>query len=271
MTFSQPAARQSATRSPVGRAGVTLIELLLVVAILAILATLGLSVIRGAEEDALVSRTQAQIERISRTLNAEIEQYAYRTLPYPIESTNPAIPLEPVEVRLIRDALVEELMRVEFPTRFADLQDPFPVNSTGSFPGAFDWSNPVLGNCQIRDRFIAKLAGGSTDYEGAECLYAILALRTFEDGSSGLSLVRKTEIGDKDGDGLPEIHDAFGEPLLVNLVNADLINDDGSWCDPAVDPHIDPLYNPSILPQDRVGKLMKYRFNIQSVNASGKL
>jgi prepilin-type N-terminal cleavage/methylation domain-containing protein len=234
------------------RGGFTLIELLLVIAILAILSTLGLAVMAGAEENALASRTRAQIQRLSQVLNQQIEEYAYRIIP--IRPANVTLQ----ESRWIRDAAIEEMFRVEFPTRQTDLLDtvgnPFPVNTTIN-PTPYDWTTFPEPQQLFRHRSRLSmpsdgsgLNGWTVNNEGAECLYAILAGLTLEDGNSGLSLVAANEIGDTDGDGRREILDAFGDPLLVDLVNKELIRDDGSWVDPMVDPHIDPAFDPTAMP-----------------------
>ena len=54
--------------------------------------------------------------------------------------------------------------------------------------------------------------GWTTQHEHAECLYMILATIR-ESGSTGLDSFRETEIGDTDGDGMPEILDAWGRPI----------------------------------------------------------
>jgi hypothetical protein len=49
-------------------------------------------------------------------------------------------------------------------------------------------------------------------YQSAECLYLILA--NIQDGdTNGLEFFRDTEIGDKDGDGMNEILDGWGNPI----------------------------------------------------------
>ena len=116
------------------------------------------------------------------------------------------------------------------------------------------------------------LNGWTATHESAECLYVMLASLTMEDGKSGLSLVASNEIGDTDGDGRKEILDAFGNPLIVDLVHMDRINDDGTWVTPGVDPHIDPEFDPTALPApDLPDNATKYQLIISSANVSGKL
>ena len=70
--------------------GFTLVELLLVIAIIAILSGLGLGVMAGAEQDALESRTRSGIERISGVLNQKLEANQYRILPVRLPASTQA-------------------------------------------------------------------------------------------------------------------------------------------------------------------------------------
>ncbi len=63
------------------RKGFTLIELLLVIAIMGVLTTMALAVLRSANESAKVSATQARIMRIEAILKSEIERFEVRRLP----------------------------------------------------------------------------------------------------------------------------------------------------------------------------------------------
>ncbi len=284
------------------RGGFTLTELLMVIAIIGILATLSLSVLRGVEEDALKSRTQAQLDRIKQLLDRKLEEYTYRISPIPYQSATGDFE----EMRFVREAGIEEILRVEMPSRRNDMLDdpmgsvadpplfpmppspgpydtPFPLNEDGN-PTAYDWT--TFADPQMLVRMRAKLgmpADGSNfgtwskDHESAECLYAILALNYLEDGRSALAILRHGEIADTDGDGNPEIIDAFGDPLLFDLYNVGVATINGNADDPyspnnpatAIDPHIDPRMNPVLgnLPSPPQG----YRIYLKSINTKDTL
>ncbi len=289
-TFRNPTmnARRKSAERLAGRRGFTLVELILVLAIIGILSSLGLAIIAGAQEDAQVSRTRAQIDRISLVLNQRLEEAVYRILPVDLTG------LSQKEKQWVRTAAIAELMRVEFPTRQTDLTDVpgnlFPVNQKYSPPTirmvtAFDWN--IFPDPQLMVRHRVRL-GMPTDgsavgtwtvaNESAECLYSILASITMEDGKSALSMVSATEIGDKDGDGRKEILDAFGDPFLADLVVRDLVDEHGNRLDPLVDPHINPAFDrdPEFLPPpqpdpDYPVELGRYQFMILSPNLAGKL
>ncbi len=52
----------------------------------------------------------------------------------------------------------------------------------------------------------------TTDNEGAECLYLILASHTI-DGAPAIESLKSRDIGDTDGDGIPEVLDPWGTPM----------------------------------------------------------
>ena len=189
--------------------GFTLIELLIVITILAILSALGLSVMAGAEQDALETRTKAGIERISLALNKKFEDNIYRILPVrlPVGST-------PQEIRDFRLQVMAEFLRVEFPFLLvqADPGVSFPQNTSTPI------STIVVNRPQISSRYWAKISGATTEHQSAELLYVILSLNYDESGNSLVSILREREIGDTDGDGAKEVLDAFGDPLQFSLL-----------------------------------------------------
>ncbi|MGI9516954.1 MAG: type II secretion system protein, partial [Pirellulaceae bacterium] len=155
------------------RCGFTLIELLLVVAIIAIISSLGLAVLGGAEQDALENRTRAGIERIQQALDQKLEENLYRILPI-----RPVAGTDPVDLKDIRLRGITELMRVEFPTQI-EHADPanFPRNDTGMVAGIMDFNDrSVFPEPQMLRRFDASLTGATTANQDAECLYAIMSL-----------------------------------------------------------------------------------------------
>jgi prepilin-type N-terminal cleavage/methylation domain-containing protein len=304
--------RQNAARS-----GVTLIELLLVMAILAVLGTLGLGVMAGAEERALENATRAQLERLGRVLNAKLEDNTYRILPARLEG-----PQDPSTVQAFRASLLNEIMRVEFPwqQRHFDAGPyagtfprngglvPLGVDATGDYP-------------QISKRYEAKLnqmfvppavpppnnwwekqpvdLDGSTVIEAdelevfwrtisSECLYVVLSLNTDQFGDPLVGILRPDQVGDTDLDGVPEVLDAFGDPvrfaLLALPADKDVIDQmiiDGD-CTDSVRPEysrefgFEVLLDPVAVPQpnQQIGQIRgprpasEYRFVIQSIHLS---
>ena len=141
------------------RTGFTLVELLLVIAILAVMATMSLAVMRGATEDAKATATQSRISKIESLMRLQLEQYEVRRLPIsnqellayvkanPISVVPPFPPL--VQLRNLRRRIIADLIVAEmprplynsmtnifsnnsdlgvFPTRNAALDSPTPYN-----------------------------------------------------------------------------------------------------------------------------------------------
>lgn len=192
------------------RTAFTLIELLLVIAIIGVLASLGFSLIGSAERDALETRTQAGIERISNVLNRKLEDFRYRTLPVrmPVGS-------QPEDVRLLHLQAMAELLRVEFPFLLVQV-DPlvtFPQNN--SLP--VNSVSPPLIRPNIVSRYYQRVGTATPEFQDAELLYAILSLNFDEFGQPLSAVLREREIGDTDGDGCMEVLDAFGDPLNFRI------------------------------------------------------
>jgi type II secretory pathway pseudopilin PulG len=217
----------------------TLTELLFVILILAILGGLAASGLAAAFHQARIERTRAIVARLDQLI---MEKYnSYRTRPVPIKINPATRPIgEPfvdtaadndltngffdggenfsdqdgdntrdwgaVEFRLLA---LRELMRLEMPNLKADVVIP-PLGSP---------SNPIFPRPSLSKHYYNtanKLPGGiaawTEQYEGAECLYLIVsAMRDGEDNA--LDFFTTGEIGDIDGDGMLEFHDAWGNPI----------------------------------------------------------
>jgi prepilin-type N-terminal cleavage/methylation domain-containing protein len=176
------------------RSAFTLVELLVVVLIITILATIVLGAMFNAGEAARAARTRAQVAKINDLLAPLWE--GYRTRRVPVAIPNPNDRLQSAQLRL--DGL-RELMRLELPDRKSDVND----NPTYV-------SRPAL-SLAYKARATAA-SGWTQQYQGAECLYMILSF--IQDGdSNGLEFFKQTEIGDIDKDGMPEILDGWGRPI----------------------------------------------------------
>mgnify|MGYP002623882542 CR=1 FL=1 len=181
------------------RPGFTLVELLVVVLIITILATIVLVAMFSATETARAARTRSMIARINDLLVPIWENYRTRRVPLLMTDSNPSTA---AATRL--DAL-RALMRMELPERKTDVED-------GS--GIAGLARPALSHAYQR-QVIAR-AGSFGDWseanQGSECLYLILS-RIQDGDTNGLEFFRETEIGDVDNDGMPEILDGWGKPI----------------------------------------------------------
>lgn len=198
------------------RPGFTLIELLLVISIIAVLSALGLSVMGSAERDALETRTQAGIERISNVLNRKLEDFRYRILPVRMPPGT-----DPVDVRTLHTQAMAELLRVEFPFLLVQVAPTsnFPQNDSSPL----NTLTPPLLPPNITARYWQRVNPDTpnTSNQNAELLYAILSLNFDEFGQPLSAVLREREIGDTDGDGVLEVLDAFGDPLEYRIGDTD--------------------------------------------------
>jgi prepilin-type N-terminal cleavage/methylation domain-containing protein len=195
----------------------TLIELMLVIAVMAILAAATGAALAQAMEQGRVSRTQAQIARIHGLLMTRYDSYRTRT----IRMNVPANTSAQVRATLRLNAL-REIMRLEMPERCHDIADftydpnapDNPPVINGPAPIMSGITRPALSNSYYRKvgSNVPFFTGRNRINESSECLYLILS--TIENGdSNGLDFLLPTEIGDTDNDGVPEILDAWGSPI----------------------------------------------------------
>jgi len=182
------------------RRAFTLIELMIVIAIIGILSLLALAGGSAAYQQSKVQRTQAIVAKIDSLIMEKWE--GYRTRPVPIR-INPSLQLTPRQVGLIRLNAIRELQRMEMPDRMSDVSSG-PVILVSANGG----SAPSLWKQYNR----RAAATWDSPNENAECLYLILA--AMRDGDkSALDFFSPSEIGDVDNDGMNEILDSFGQPI----------------------------------------------------------
>lgn len=178
------------------RRSFTLVELLITIAIIAILAGSILFVMTGAQEQARQARARSQVTRIGEMLMRRWEEY--RTRPVPVRIPPGAGGIQAARIRLNG---LREIMRMEMPDRMTDVMDGKAALS------------PLLTVPSLNRAYKRRAKPSWTQqHESSECLYLILA--NIRDGD-GVATDRFTsnEIGDTDGDGMPEIIDPWGNPI----------------------------------------------------------
>lgn len=200
--------------------GFTLVELLVAMAIVGLLTAIALVGMAGVTENARGDRTRAQIARIHSLIAprwAELHERRMKMSVGNFKYSGGGRDLVRVRLEARR-----ELLRMAMPDRKSDLVDQNTVFPTNQPPG--DWRSlrrkavrlisNQKGIATPRPEAISQFlqANWSVRNQGAECLYLILS--TSVDGErSALEFFREDEVGDDDGDGIPEIHDAWGQPI----------------------------------------------------------
>ncbi len=173
--------------------GFTLVELLVVMVILSILSAMVLMALSNTQNAARDARTRGIITKLDALLMQKWETYQTRRVPLkPTGTSRTNIARQRV------DAL-RDLMRLELPDQHADISSAPSVVS----------SRPAVSSAYLKRYNNA--SGKTTNFEGAECLYLIVAHGLND--PEALSQFSEAEIGDFDGDGLPEFLDGWGQPI----------------------------------------------------------
>jgi prepilin-type N-terminal cleavage/methylation domain-containing protein len=212
------------------RIAFTLIELLIVIAIIGLLASSVLFAMWGAMEQAREARTRTQIAKLNELLNSRWNSYRTRAIPIEWDLNNldetvrQAIRKDPRAMQELRLNLLRDLMRFEIPDRREDVDDA-PVTFAVTYRASGTvYSATIQGAARsrpplVREYYRRATQSGARDFddwtdehEDSECLYMIIAsIRDL--GSNGLDFLHEDEIGDLDGDAMPEILDAWGRPI----------------------------------------------------------
>ncbi len=210
------------------RKGFTLVELLITMAIIAILAGLLLGAMFSATETAKEAKTRSTIAKLHTLVMAKYESYKTRRVPIMVDANTSLDPTDPMFNRYLTiaapcrlDAL-HELMRLEMPDRFSDIIDN-PVTAIqfdkfGVPVGSIKIARPSVSSGYLRRLapvFAAKGNPSATvpyKNHGAECLYMLVMYGLGEEDSPA-DQFGASEVNDTDKNGLPEFVDGWGTPI----------------------------------------------------------
>lgn len=138
------------------RKGLTLVELLAVISIIGILASMVLVAMRGAQEDAIEAKTRSTISKIHEVIAAKYETYLTHPLPIKIPTVafqsiggNRAVSAS--EMSRIRLTAIRDLMRLEMPDRPSDVKLFGRTNSEMSLPDATELGKVSYSGASISD------------------------------------------------------------------------------------------------------------------------
>lgn len=238
---------------PSTRRGFTLVEILVVIVILGVMGGMVVTAVNGVTRSARHARTKMIISAVDGVIQEQYDSYKYRPFPIvlpnfsrtttgtpPVTLNYEVLAYEAARVRLI---MTRDSQRMELPDKKLDvvtaggtIQGPIGItavanqiaeNSDGKVLRYFNdssnprWQFPVTWSPARKvktyyDRYQANVSAGNTwtaQNEGAECLYLIMAT-SFVAGSPAIDSIPNSNIGDTDGDGMLEILDGWGQPLL---------------------------------------------------------
>ena len=213
---------------PRRRRAFTLTELLVVITIIGMLAGMALGALYSARETARVQKTKGTITKIDRIIQAKYAEFQSRRLPISTRRLPDGRPVPPKIMAELKLQILREIIRMEMPDRLNDLVYPRAPSGTGRTLGeigalfnvlAPDDPSPVIGETIERTAkarsIFRRVAGNSAFFDGpdpnyatAECLYLIVA-----SDPEAREQFQPDEIGDVDGDGVPEFLDAWGMPI----------------------------------------------------------
>ena len=246
--------------------GFTLIELLMAIAILTVLSTMTLALMKSATDDAKGAATNSRIARIEALLQTELENYEVRRLPVRnsellsiVSGTNRRGKVKNLRRRILLDIINAEMPRPVLGT-------PAVLNGQINFEtnpdlGVFPTAEPAIGSVapydegfnkwlednylSLRNALRARPPAGAQSWIRhrnvefklpAEYLYEILS-RIDVDGISGVEVLGGQAVADSNGNGFPEVVDAWGNPLQFQILQLDLTETSASsdvWAEPAL-------------------------------------
>jgi prepilin-type N-terminal cleavage/methylation domain-containing protein len=176
--------------------GFTLVELLVVLIIIAILGSAVMFAMFSAQESARAAKTKSTISKLNALIMQRYESYIDRRVPIVrIAGEKPQV------FHGRRLQALRELMRMEMPDRHHDVLDDQVTKMR----------RPAVSHTYRRRIDPAKNHPQFFANQGAECLYLIIAHGT--EDSDAIAHFSQSDLGDFDGDGLPEFLDGWGRPI----------------------------------------------------------
>jgi prepilin-type N-terminal cleavage/methylation domain-containing protein len=193
----------SLTHAPNARRGFTLVELMVVLVIISILSALTLAGLAVAQRNSKADKTRSTIRKLHEIIVPHYESFLRRRVPLPTGLTSGlAIAAE----RLNR---IRSLTLYEMPDSWADVAITGTASTlvSGSTIPSHAWTGVTRSYGATRAALTL-----NPPFPSSECLYMIVSRGLQE--PDALGQFRADEIGDADGDGAPEFHDGWRQPIM---------------------------------------------------------
>jgi prepilin-type N-terminal cleavage/methylation domain-containing protein len=222
------------------RQAFTLIELLMVISIIAVLSSLVVGLLLSARDDASAARTRSIITRCQAVLNARLENYEARNMPFRYEDLGVT---SIAEKKRYYDNTILEWILVEMPSQLTDLTAAFPKKDNPNNPPNTGPPLPPDANYQaaLTQRltamhqanldYVARYGGAinfsaNVEIAGSQMLYMIL-FNTWDGDNRGTHFLQPSEVGfdPTDPQKIPFVLDSFGDPLQFKLLYRTRPND----------------------------------------------
>ena len=224
------------------RHGFTLTELLFVIVIIAVLGAMAAGILGKASKDAKFAATRSRITQIEAVMQTVIEDMEVRRLPFRNSQLAAAAgATSRSEVAALRRQVVAAMLQAEFPGPSLDADGQFIPNPAAGMVASVEESITPDSTTGMNFRQWADNRGGNfsnflqalDDNPTAEMLYwrtvsplvntpgeylYLILERVDIDGTSALESLGPFVVGDTDDDGVPEIVDAFGDPMQLRIV-----------------------------------------------------
>ena len=186
------------------RPGFTLVELLFVIAIIAVLGALATGILGKARADAQVAATRSRITQIEAIMQTVMEDFEVRRIPVRLTG-------DPIQVRNNRRQIIAAMMLAEYPSADADKATLGQLNVT--IPGLTISETAEMLHWQSQT--------GNEDLDQPGEFLSLILSRIDIDGISALESLGPNVVGDPDGDGLLDIVDAFGDSMALRIFQED--------------------------------------------------
>ncbi|MCX7412405.1 MAG: type II secretion system protein [Planctomycetia bacterium] len=188
------------------RRGFTLTELLVVISIILLLMTLLGGAVSAARNSGKISATRATIEKLSLIISQQYATYGSRAIVSATTST-------------LRAAGIRRIVTADLPDNWDDVS--LIASGTTVLPATLTAGTFPISSAQRAYASIWSGLGSGTGTVGnsfgdAECLFMIVMRSGLAD-CLDCGALRTTDIGDQDGDGMPEFLDAWGNPIRYVL------------------------------------------------------